>query len=140
MKNLNSVLLLCVIALLAVLLYFDRCSGSEVTSSKADSIRVEIQKRDSFIVSRDTVIYRVKEVRQLVTEVRTQTDTILKLIKCDSLAVACDSLAVQYRRQDSLFREQIVDYKAIVSVQDSLLKIKPKRRWIIIPVPIIWRR
>lgn len=136
MKLWNSFLLIVVGACIAVL-FMDRCNGRQsVDNSKVDSIKVEIQKRDSLIISRDTVIYRVKEVKTLITEYRIETDTVLKLIKCDSLAIACDSMASQFSRQDSLFREQITDYKAIVSVQDSLLKIKPKRRWVIIPVPI----
>lgn len=141
MKNLSNILLLCVIVLLGVLIYLDGCNRPEIQdSSKVDWIKVEIQKRDSFIIDRDTVIYRVKEVRELITEYRTETDTVTKLIKCDSLAIACDSLAVQYSRQDSIFREQIGSYKSLVAVQDSLLKVKPKRRWIIIPVPIPFRR
>ncbi len=99
----NSLLLISVI----ILLYFGQCSEKPTPDTRVDSIKAEIHKRDSIIIDRDTVIYRVKEVRELVTEVRTETDTVLKLIACDSLAVACDSLAVQYSRQDSIFRAQI---------------------------------
>lgn len=141
MKSLSSWLTVLIACACLCVLLWDRCGSSEIpTDHKVDSIKVEIQKRDSFIVSRDTVIYRINTVRDLVHEVRTETDTILKLIKCDSLAVACDSLAVQYNRQDSIFREQISDYKLLTEVQDSLLRVKPKRRWIIVPIPIILRR
>lgn len=140
MKNLNSILLFAVLAV-AVVLLWRSCSRSEIpVNSKVDTLIREIEHRDTLLIERDSVVYRTERIRETVKEYRLTSDTITKLILCDSLAVACDSLAVQFSRQDSLYREQIVDYKAIVSLQDSIIKAKPKRRWVIVPVPIPFRR
>lgn len=138
MRNLNSVLL--VVLILAIVgLYFRSC-GDVAPVLVGDTIRERIINRDTLLISRDTVIYRTKEVKNLITEYRIETDTVLKIQICDSMAVKCDSLADQFVRQDSIHREQIFDYKLLVSVQDSLLKVKPKRRWVVIPIPIPFRR
>lgn len=138
MKNLNSVLLIALI--LAVAGLYLRSCGEVAPVQIGDTIREKIIQRDSLLISRDTVIYKVKEVKNLITEYRIETDTVLKIQICDSIVITCDSLASQFSRQDSLFREQIKDYSALVGLQDSMLKIKPKRRWVIIPVPIPFRK
>lgn len=134
MKNLNSVLIVILIAAVCGL-YFRSC-GNDSPVLVADTIRERIEHRDSFLIERDTVVYRVREVKNLITEYRTETDTVIKIQLCDSLAVKCDSLASQFSRQDSVYREQISDYKLLVSVQDSIIKLKPKRRLVIVPIPI----
>lgn len=120
MRNLNSILL--VVLILAIVgLYFRGC-GDVTPVLVGDTIRERIINRDTLLISRDTVIYRTKEVKNLITEYRIETDTVLKIQICDSMAVKCDSLADQYKRQDSIFREQIVDYALLVSVQDTAIK------------------
>ena len=134
MKNLSNILLI-VLVLAVIGLYFRSC-GDVVPVGKVDTILQRIEYRDTLLIERDTVVYRTREVKNLITEYRTETDTVVKLQICDSLAVKCDSLADQFNRQDSIYREQISDYRRVVGVQDSIIKSKPKRRWIPIPVPI----
>jgi hypothetical protein len=93
-----------------------------------DSLRDAINKRDTLIVHRDTVIKQTSRIKELTREYYTKIDTVLKLQICDTLAVACDSLADRYRKQDSVFREQIFDYRQLVSKQDSSIQLLKKQR------------
>lgn len=136
--KLSSVLLV-VLILSIVGLYFRGC-GDVAPVLVGDTIREQIVQRDSFLIPFEVVKDRTHEVKTIIKEYYTETDTVLKIQICDSMAVKCDSLASQFNRQDSIFREQIVDYKLLVAVQDSMIKAKPKRRWIILPIPIPFRR
>lgn len=105
-----------------VLLFMGQCRDNATPVLVGDTIRERIEHRDTLLIRRDTVIYATNTVRELTREYRLVTDTLTKIVLCDSIVVACDSLAVQYRRQDSIFREQIVDYKLLVAVQDTAIK------------------
>jgi hypothetical protein len=109
------------------------CEGPQPTDltplkDQIDSLRNAINKRDTLIVHRDTVIRQTSRIKELTREYYTKIDTVLKLQICDTLAVACDSLADRYREQDSVFRAQIFDYRQLVSKQDSSIELLKKQR------------
>ena len=87
-----------------------------------DSLRNAIAARDTVIIPHDTVIYRTTKTREIITQYRTEYDTITRLQLCDSMTVLCDSLAIQFRRQDSVYVEQVGDLKEIVAKQDTVIQ------------------
>lgn len=102
------------------------CSAPVSTSNedrwhRLDSLMQSVAIRDTLLIRRDTVIYVTNTIHRLTTDYRNTTDTVTKLILCDSIVVACDSMAYQYNRQDSIFREQVSDLKLVVVTQDSVI-------------------
>lgn len=95
-------------------------------SLKVDSMMKIISSRDSLIVTRDTVVYRVNKTKEIIREYINTKDTVVKIKLCDSLAVRCDSIASQYSRNDSLFRQQIASYVHIISIKDTIINNQNK--------------
>ena len=96
-------------------------TSNDIWQHRIDSLLQTIDGRDTLLIRRDTVIYVTNTIHRLTTDYRNTTDTVTKLILCDSIMVACDSMAYQYSRQDSIFREQVSDLKLVVSTQDSAI-------------------
>lgn len=136
----GGMLLCATIAFVAV--FLDRgCGGREKFDVATDSLLQEIKDlkekvagRDTLLMeSSDTVIYRVREVRSTIVDYRTETDTVLKLMKCDSLADRAEKLARDCERNDSLHWAQENDLKDIVAKQDTVIsdqgsELKDERR------------
>ena len=130
-----------ILALFGLLFFFIRTSQNDDQQStditplqhQIDSLKGVISGRDSLIIQRDSVIRVTTRTKEIIREYHNTTDTITKLILCDSLAIACDSMADQYQRQDSIFRLQITDLKQVISKQDTViqgqtLKLKKAQR------------
>jgi len=96
-------------------------TSNDVWQHRIDSLLQTIDGRDTLLISRDSVIYRTTKTKELITEYRYTSDTVTKIILCDSIVVSCDSLADQFVRQDSVFREQVSDLKLVVITQDSVI-------------------
>ena len=96
-------------------------TSNDVWQHRIDSLLQSIDGRDTLLISRDSVIYRTTKTKELITEYRYTSDTVTKIVLCDSIVVACDSLADQFVRQDSVFREQVSDLKLVVITQDSVI-------------------
>jgi hypothetical protein len=60
-------------------------------------------------------------VKEIVLQYVNTKDTIVKVALCDSLVVRCDSIASQYSRNDSLFRQQVSDYKDVIASKDTII-------------------
>jgi hypothetical protein len=103
-------------------------------SVKMDSVNA---RKEIMQTSSDTVIYRSNKVKEIVREYYTIHDTISRLIYCDSLAEECEELAYDCAINDSLHRKQEVDLGAVISKQDTLIKVlsQSKRRRVFIPIP-----
>ena len=107
------VALLCIVALLFVVNERER-------TQNVNTLRPEIIYRDSLIKEiHDTVIYRIKTTKEIITDYRTITDTVEKLIACDSLANECERLANACKTNDSLCQLQIFAYNVVVEAQDK---------------------
>jgi hypothetical protein len=96
-------------------------TSNDVWQHRIDSLLQTIDGRDTLLISSDSVIYRTTKTKELITEYRYTSDTVTKIVLCDSIVVACDSLADQFVRQDSIFREQVSDLKLVVVTQDSVI-------------------
>tara|TARA_R110000822_G_scaffold72922_3_gene175279 strand:- start:9459 stop:9932 length:474 start_codon:yes stop_codon:yes gene_type:complete len=96
-------------------------TSNDVWHHRIDSLLQTIEGRDTLLISSDSVIYRTTKTKELITEYRYTSDTVTKIVLCDSIVVACDSLADQFVRQDSIFREQVSDLKLVVVTQDSVI-------------------
>ena len=107
------VALLCIVALLFVVNERER-------TQNVNTLRPEIIYRDSLIKeSHDTVIYRIKTTKEIITDYRTITDTVEKLVACDSLANECERLANACKTNDSLCQLQIFAYNVVIEAQDK---------------------
>ena len=121
-------LVLTIIAMLGIICNVTKMSppgsihdnGSKI-ESRVDSLMKSIHARDTIIVPRDTVIYRTKKVKEIMLQYVNTKDTIVKVALCDSLVVRCDSIASQYSRNDSLFRQQVSDYKDVIASKDTII-------------------
>lgn len=141
----NNVFTLIAIIVCAVLLsHIKSCSEpvtkpDEAWQHRIDSLLQNVSGRDTLLIRRDTVIFVTNTIHRMSTDYRNTTDTITKLILCDSIVVACDSLAYQFNRQDSVWREQVSDLKQVVSIQDTVIqsqsgeikKLKRRNRFLI---------
>ena len=122
--NLNSILLFAVIILLGwLILRGEDRTVDNVSTTEIDSLKVETGKRDTVLMMyHDTVIYRTNQVKSTIVEYRIETDTILKLQLCDSLADQAEKLAVECRELDSLHIIQETDLKSIIGKQDTVIQ------------------
>lgn len=96
--------------------YIDALEG------RVDSIMSTIDLRSELLSkSHDTVIYISREVKNTITEYITETDTILKLQKCDELARDCEELSEQCIKNDSLHIVQQEAKDIVISTQDTVI-------------------
>lgn len=116
------------VVLACIILFTKQCDTTPPVDNselikRIDSLKNNIRHRDTLIISRDTVINNVRNIKETIKEYYTTTDTVEKIVICDSLVKSCDSLASQYLQQDSIFRAQIYDYRTLVETQDSVITI-----------------
>lgn len=94
----------------------------DALESRVDSIMSTIDSRSELLSkSHDTVIYISREVKNTITEYITETDTILKLQKCDELARDCEELSNQCIKNDSLHIVQQEAKDIVISTQDTVI-------------------
>jgi hypothetical protein len=92
---------------------------------KNNKLMEQINHRDhQLTANHDTIIYRTKEVKNIIVEYRTIRDTVLKLQACDSLAVQCEALADKCRENDSLHFKQEYDLKKVIANKDTIISIQ----------------
>ena len=131
-------LLLCVLIVLASVILYRSCNekgpdnAGVVLSQQAydnlnrriDSLTSAATDRKEIIqASHDSTIYLTTEVIKTATYYKTITDTVLKLMACDSLAEQSILLARQARYNDSLHLVQERDLEAISSGKDTAITV-----------------
>jgi hypothetical protein len=87
-----------------------------------DSLAAEIEMRDATIAQLQREVKEASgNVTEYVTRYRTITDTVEKLITCDSLAAAAQVLVVKCAQSDSVYQAQILTYKLTSATYEHAL-------------------